>query len=97
MGECNCEICLYSREYKKHIATVPEPARTFFSEMLERLWNVEFELDYHQAIADGSWPSAVPTLRNWLAKAIEAGTVETERLDAQHESAVATPFAHKEQ
>lgn len=40
-------------------------------ELLNDLRQVEEDLNYHQAILDGSWPSSVRQLKQALAKAIE--------------------------
>ena len=43
---CQCRICKYHREFKKHLEKVPEESKEFFNNLYERYSMVDDEKDY---------------------------------------------------
>jgi hypothetical protein len=70
---CECDLCTYGRKVREQLALIPEPQREFFKDMHLQLFDAEAELNYYQAIADGSWPQAEEILTRWLKKAASSG------------------------
>ena len=66
---CDCDRCQYSREVKKMLDGLEPEKRKFFEIMYEGLLNTQSDLDYQNAIMDGSWPNAIPILQNALIRA----------------------------
>lgn len=64
---CDCEVCKYGRLVEENLANLPEPQKTFFEDMYERLVYVEDDIAYRLAILDGKWPNA----RDILTRALE--------------------------
>lgn len=67
---CNCDHCKFSRRANEilelnNISTL----KSFIHELLNLLIQTEADLNYHQAILDGSWPTSVSQLRRALEKA----------------------------
>lgn len=68
--ECPCEFCTVSRKYKEI-----KEKRDFdallklFDEALDNWLHTSEDLSYHECIADGSWPTSVEILENWLVEA----------------------------
>lgn len=67
---CKCPLCLRHRRMdslikrgnRKQLCEAVE-------ELLDHLCDVEADLNYHQVIMDGSWPSAVEQLQKSLKRA----------------------------
>lgn len=68
-AQCECDICQYGREVRRHLSMLSDDVRPFFADMHERLFHAEDDLDYARAVLDGSWPSAVPQLQRALDEA----------------------------
>lgn len=66
-----CNICMYSAEAKKHFAKLAEPELTFFKDMLDRLYEVEMDLNYKEVILSGDWPHSTQILERALRNAKE--------------------------
>lgn len=66
---CNCEVCQDIAEFRRQIEFIPEANRDYWHGLYDRVLEVEQDLDWHSAVADGSWPNAVVILEGWLAKA----------------------------
>ena len=43
---CNCRICKYGREVKKHLNAIPEPHREFFRKLYDYYSMAEEEREY---------------------------------------------------
>ena len=69
---CQCDICKRSRHVRRELAG---GSKRRLRDLVEKLYNqlegAEMELNYSQAILDGSWPTAVETLEQSLARARE--------------------------
>jgi hypothetical protein len=55
---CNCDLCTRNRKVTLEIERLPEDRQQFFKELFDYLNHVEMDLDYSQAIINGSWPEA---------------------------------------
>lgn len=75
---CKCRICKRTKRVKKILESrKPTELRRLVEELFDELMQVEDDLNYHQAILDGSWPSAETQLEAALVKAREINAVET--------------------
>lgn len=64
---CDCRWCKLSRRARRTMLNGSRPQmRKLINELMNRLCDVEDDLNYHQAILDGSWPSSVQTLTGAL-------------------------------
>ena len=43
---CECKICKYHREFKKHLETVPEESKQFFNQLYEYYVMADEEKNY---------------------------------------------------
>lgn len=81
---CECRLCVYSRKVDGIIErrNVDE-----LIELVKELMNTNYcigeDLNYHQCIMDGSWPSAVQQLEKALEKAKNHPNRVAERLEAE--------------
>jgi DNA-binding NtrC family response regulator len=68
--QCECELCVYSREVREKIERrdVNELIKVI-EDLMNANYNVGFDLDYYKCIMDGSWPSAVEQLEAALERA----------------------------
>ena len=64
-----CHICKQSEMVKRIQSKLPEREAKEFRDFVNEYVNIEMDLNYHQAIMDGSWPSAVEQLTDALEKA----------------------------
>lgn len=66
---CECKLCVRNRAFIIHLACIPEDERPFFDNLYDHLMNVEFDLNYHEVVLSGDWPSAVEILERALVRA----------------------------
>lgn len=67
---CGCFACKLHRKMKRTMKNGSHQQKNRLIKELGELWlNTSEDLDYHQAIADGSWPTSVEILTHWLEKA----------------------------
>lgn len=55
---CDCATCTYNKLVSSKLAELPEHQRAFFAELHENYGMAKADLNYAEAIIDGSWPSA---------------------------------------
>lgn len=69
---CNCKLCVYSRKVSSVIRgkNINELVGTI-SDLMDANFNIGADLEYLQAIMDGSWPSSAELLERALKKAKE--------------------------
>lgn len=68
---CKCDVCKDVSEFRKQLGEMPEDGREYWEGLYDRWMNVEQDLDWYKAVADGSWPDSVSILEGWLARAKE--------------------------
>jgi hypothetical protein len=67
---CNCRSCKRHAFYKLVLANGSrQQIRRMFDDIVDCLLHAEDDLNYHQCILDGSWPTAVKQLEEALANA----------------------------
>lgn len=69
-NQCNCRLCLYSRKVRGilHRRNADEMKDTI-NDLMDANYNIGADLEYAEAILDGSWPSSVEQLDRALEKA----------------------------
>lgn len=81
---CDCDLCKRHRKFEKFLKKYPfsQEDKKFLDKLYEDLNMTEFELDYREAILDGSWPQAKKILERSLeeAKKIEERRAKGERV-----------------
>lgn len=71
MAICFCRLCNRDRQVGEILATKDVDKITqLLRETYEMLQYAEHDLNWHQAIMDGSWPQAVQILEQALKRAI---------------------------
>jgi hypothetical protein len=69
---CNCESCKLSRKSHKIIKNGSiEEKNLFISELLDLYFHVSADLNYEQAVSDGSWPTAIEIMETRLKFAVD--------------------------
>jgi hypothetical protein len=66
---CDCQFCANYKRFQIVLPLVPEEHREWFESIFDTLWNMGEDLEYKEAILDGSWPSSVKILEHRLANA----------------------------
>lgn len=67
---CNCYLCAYSRRVDNVIKSADTVMMTAtINELMDANYNIGADLEYDEAVLDGSWPSAVEILERALEKA----------------------------
>ena len=64
-----CHVCKESAMFNRILSRLPKREAKELREFLNYYVNIAMDLNYHQAIMDGSWPSAVEQLTEALEKA----------------------------
>lgn len=68
--KCECNFCtLRLKIASAKRRGTREDLISLVDELSEKYWNTEFDLDYLNAIMDGSWPSAVEQLESAFERA----------------------------
>lgn len=52
-NNCKCNFCIFSEEYKARLDALPVMHQEFFRNVLDRLLETEYDLDYWKAKAKG--------------------------------------------
>ena len=80
---CNCRWCKLSRRARRTMLNGSRPQmRRLINELMNCLINTSDDLNYDQAILDGSWPGSVEILTRALARA-ETKAKELEAREAK--------------
>ena len=66
---CDCQTCKDIQRMRAVTSQLNELDTEFLHGLMARLMQTEMDLNWHQAIADGSWPNSVEILRGWLRNA----------------------------
>lgn len=66
---CNCDQCEDHRRLHAIAANLPKDEANFLWDLMNRFEHAGMDLNWHQAIADGSWPTAEMILTGWLHQA----------------------------
>lgn len=67
---CLCRFCKLSRRIKRTINSGSHPQKNkLIRELSDLYWHTDDDLNYQQAINDGSWPTAVEMLEQRLERA----------------------------
>lgn len=69
-NQCNCRLCTYSRKVReiKKRGNVDEMKATI-DDLMDANYNIGADLEYAEAVLNGSWPSSVEQLERALEKA----------------------------
>lgn len=81
---CDCDICKDIRVFRGHLEQLEEPAKTYFDNLYERYLNVSADLDYYDAVFDGSWPYGKEVLLSASLKYDDSNSVplpDSERIN----------------
>ena len=64
--KCDCRVCQYGAEVRKHLNAIEdENARLFFEDLYEDYCHTRMDRDYYSLIVEGQWPSAREVLSNF--------------------------------
>lgn len=55
---CECALCKRNLAVVEQLKALPDSQRKFWEEMYDILLHTELDLDWNQAIVNGSWPDA---------------------------------------
>jgi len=80
MAKCECDFC--SRDYPKFremMWSTDGEVRSYIEELFNHWQDTAADLNYSEAILDGSWPQAVEILEKSLERAKETRALRADR------------------
>jgi hypothetical protein len=68
--QCDCRLCTYSRKVRAiKNRRDPQEMATIIDELMDANYSMGADLEYDEAVLNGSWPSAVDILEGALERA----------------------------
>jgi hypothetical protein len=67
MSRCTCEWCETISRFRRICDLLPADDAAFVMKFVESHEHTAMDLNWYQAVTDGSWPDSENILRGWLA------------------------------
>ncbi len=75
--KCSCRQCIRTNEFCAITEKLSPEDREWMEDFYNAVLQTELDLNWHEAVSDGSWPNSVMILEGWLHKARESAAFQT--------------------